>query len=93
MLWAKAEYPLRAALMASQLCQRLSTNPKLRADSDELTASYMAYEDLAIELLDAVRESDDAAPLLTLMPWEWSAGKGKGGVGRMLLWDCSPLDR
>jgi len=54
-LWAKAEYPLRAALMASQLCQRLSTNPKLRADSDELTASYMAYEDLAIELLDAVR--------------------------------------
>ena len=92
MLWAKAEYPLRAALMASQLCQRLSTNPKLRADSDELTASYMAYEDLAIELLDAVRESDDAAPLLTLMPWEWSAGKGKGGVGRMLLWDCSPLD-
>ena len=92
-LWAKAEYPLRAALMASQLCQRLSTNPKLRADSDELTASYMAYEDLAIELLDAVRESDDAAPLLTLMPWEWSAGKGKGGVGRLLLWDCSPLDR
>ena len=44
MLWAKAEYPLRAALMASQLCQRLSTNPKLRADSDELTESYMAYE-------------------------------------------------
>ena len=44
MLWAKAEYPLRAALMASQLCQRLSTNPKLRADSDELTGSYMAYE-------------------------------------------------
>ena len=43
-LWAKAEYPLRAALMASQLCQRLSTNPKLRADSDELTESYMAYE-------------------------------------------------
>ena len=36
--------------MASQLCQRLSKSPKLRADSDELTASYMAYEDLAIEL-------------------------------------------
>ena len=92
MLWAKAEYPLRAALMASQLCQRLSTNPKLRADNDELTESYMAYEDLAIELLDAVRESDDAAPLLTLMPWEWSAGRGKGSVGRELLWDSSPLD-
>ena len=54
-LWSKTKTPLRAALMASQLCQRLSTNPKLRADSDELTASYMAYEDLAIELLDAVR--------------------------------------
>ena len=92
MLWAKAEYPLRAALMASQLCQRLSTNPKLRADSDELTESFMAYEDLAIALLDAVRESDDAAPLLTLMPWEWSAGRGKGSVGRELLWDSSPLD-
>ena len=86
-LWAKAEYPLRAALMASQLCQRLSTNPKLRADSDELTASYMAYEDLAIELLDAVRESDDAAPLLTLMPWEWSAGKGKGDAGFSFYFD------
>jgi hypothetical protein len=78
--------------MASQLCQRLSTNPKLRADSDELTESFMAYEDLAIELLDAVRESDDAAPLLTLMPWEWTAGKGKGNVGRELLWKDSPLD-
>ena len=43
-------------------------------------------------MLDAVRESDDAAPLLTLMPWEWSAGRGKGSVGRELLWDSSPLD-
>ena len=33
-----------------------------------------------------MRESDDAAPLLTLMPWEWTAGK------RQLLWDSSPLD-
>ena len=39
-----------------------------------------------------MRESDDAAPLLTLMPWEWTAGKGKGSVGRELLWDSSPLD-
>ena len=43
-----------------QLCQRLAKNNSLRADTDELTESYVAYEDLALELLDAVRE--DLAP-------------------------------
>ena len=40
-----------------------------------------------------MRESDDAAPLITLVPWEW--GSHKGGavfVRRELLWDTSPLD-
>eukprot|EP00964_Phaeocystis_antarctica_P142598 scaffold107886_cov63-Phaeocystis_antarctica.AAC.3 len=58
--------------MASQLCQRLANNPALRADSDELGEQSIKYEDLAIELLDAVRESDDAVPL-------------RGGGGRPAL--------
>ena len=89
-LWSKTKTPLRAALMASQLCQRLASNPALRADSDELGEQSIAYEDLAIQLLDAVRDSDDAAPLVTLLPWEW----GKDGEEniRELLWDHSALD-
>ena len=40
-LWSKAESPLRAALMASQLCQRLAKEPLLRADSKELGVSFI----------------------------------------------------
>ena len=47
-LWSKGESPLRAALMASQLCQRLAHNPLLRADSDELGARSIGYKDLAL---------------------------------------------
>ena len=43
-LWSKSEAPLRAALMASQLCKRLADNPLLRADSDELGEQSIAYE-------------------------------------------------
>ena len=91
LLWSKTKAPLRAALMASQLCKRLADNPALRADSDELGEQSLAYEDLAIEVLDAVRESDDAVPLVTLLSWEW--GKDSEGKGiRELLWDQSALD-
>ena len=93
-LWSKAEAPLRAALMASQLCQRLANNPALRADSDELGEQSIKYEDLAIELLDAVRESDDAVPLVTLLPWEWGKDvrEDKTENIRELLWENSALD-
>ena len=40
-LWSKAESPLRAALMASQLCQRLAKEPLLRADSKELGVRFI----------------------------------------------------
>ena len=49
-LWESTTDPIRAALMASQLCQRLASNHLLRADSEELTAQQLAYEDLAIEV-------------------------------------------
>ena len=43
-----------------------------------------------------MRESDDAAPLITLVPWRWNAGCGGGGSSRgarrELLWPASVLD-
>jgi len=105
-LWSKAEAPLRAALMASQLCQWLASNPLLRADKDELSECSINYEDLGVELLNSVRESDDAMDLITLMPWEWGSGRrhlnkrkqakedaaNSSHFGRELLWDYSVLD-
>ena len=35
-LWEKTSDPVRAALMASQLCRRLKDEPQLRADMDAL---------------------------------------------------------
>ena len=43
----------------------------LRADSEALLAQSLVYEDLALDLLDTIRESKDAQPLLCLLPWEW----------------------
>ena len=42
----KAESPLRAAVMAAQLCQRLAKEPLLRADSEELSASFIRSEEI-----------------------------------------------
>ena len=36
-LWEKTSEPIRAAVMASQLCQRLASEGLLRADSEELS--------------------------------------------------------
>jgi hypothetical protein len=92
--------------MASQLCQRLASNPLLRADKDELSECSINYEELGVELLNSVRESDDAMDLITLMPWEWGSGRrhlnkrkqakedaaNSSHFGRELLWDYSVLD-
>ena len=37
-----------------------------------------------------MRESDDAAPLITLVPWRWNAGCGGGGGSSLHLpWGAS----
>ena len=38
-----------------------------------------------------MRESNDAMPLLTLIPWEWKPD-GKGSHSRAMLWADSPLE-
>jgi hypothetical protein len=82
-LWEKTQDPIRAALMASQLCRRLSQNGALRADSADLLNDAERYEDCALDVLDAIRDSSEAAPLLTLIPWKYvdRAGSGSGASG------------
>jgi hypothetical protein len=74
LVWAKTQRPLRAAVLASQVCLRLSSVPQLRPDRDHLLEESIKYEELVVRLLDAVRESEDAFELLTLCPWDWSGG-------------------
>lgn len=88
LLWTKTLKPLRAAVLASQVCLRLSDTPQLRPDHDHLIEESIKYEQLALDLLDAVRESEDAFELITLCPWEWTDkvnGNG-GGSGRSSRW-------
>ena len=47
-LWAKTRDPLRAALLASKACQRLSGLPHLRSDERHLKQLAVEYEDWAI---------------------------------------------
>ena len=63
-LWEKSVIPLRAALMASQLCGTLMNNHGLRADKSELQSWARQYENLALDLLDSVRHSEDAGGLV-----------------------------
>ena len=95
LLWTRSEEPIRAAVMASQSCLMLSRDESLRADRDELVHESDAYESLAIEVLDAIRESDDAAPLLSLVPWSWEMGSAADAdkpPKRVLLWNESVID-
>ena len=92
LLWTRTDEPIRAAIMASQLCRLLSRDDALRADRDELRERSEEYENLAIEVLDSIRESSDASPLLSLIPWAWEMGSGEKRPQRMLLWDSSVLE-
>ena len=92
LVWTFTDEPIRAAIMASQACQLLSQDEDLRADREELTEESDAYETLALDVLDAIRESKDAAPLLTVVPWNWEMGDADKAPTRVLLWDGSVLD-
>eukprot|EP00966_Prymnesium_polylepis_P286853 6625859-Prymnesium_polylepis.2 len=80
-LWERSNTPLRAAIMASQLCRRLSRHSSLRADSEALLAQSLSYEDLALELLDAVRDSKLAVQLLCHIQWDFIC-EGEAGDHR-----------
>ena len=68
LLWAKTHEPIRAALMASKLCQTLAALPHLSSDQDYLQEQADEFEKLSIGLLDTIAESHDAVPLLTVCP-------------------------
>ena len=59
-LWAKTREPLRAALLASMVCKRLSRQDELRAYQEDLQKQSHSFERLALELLDG-HESVPAA--------------------------------
>ena len=46
---------------------------------------------MAIDLLDSIRNSDDAYVLVALIPWAWTCTED-GHAVRKLLWDESPIE-
>ena len=70
-LWRKTRSPIRAALIASSICRRLTQHPELISDHEQLRERSDAYEQLAIELLDTVRDPDVAFLLVTMLPWQY----------------------
>jgi hypothetical protein len=85
-LWARSNDPMRAALLASQLCRRMSAEPHLAAESSRLEQFADRYEDLAIGLLEQFDDKDDAIASLALVPCLYTDGQAK------LMWEESPLD-
>jgi len=108
LLWEKCKHPMLSALMASQACAVLATNPAFSADSAELLDHSHRYENLAIGVLEAVHEPSSALPLLTLVPWLQSSTKDDAARPPMLrsakdasgdtgdevipIWSKSPLE-
>ena len=89
-LWAKSHEPLRAALMAAQLCRSLSSMGHLRAEEDSLETRARRFEDLALGLLDAIPDSKEALPLLTLVP---TVRQQTVRMARMTAWVCGMRSR
>lgn len=56
-----------------------------------LLPAIFRYENLALDLLDSIRESTDAVPLISLIEWVYVDSE-RGGAKRRLLWDSSPLE-
>jgi len=95
LLWERTSVPLRAANMASQLCRMLAGEPSLLPDSESLLAEAETYESMAIDVLDAIRDSNEATKLLTLIPWAWeipSEDAEDPAVKRVMLWDESVIE-
>ena len=65
-LWGESRFPLRAALIASQLCRRIApSNPIHRT---ELLSRSLEFEDWALALLDQISDSEIGQQILILVP-------------------------
>ena len=85
-LWSRSNDPLRAALLASQLCRRLSKQPNLVSESSQLEEQADHYEDLGIGLLGSFADEEDALVSLALLPCTFDADTPKQ------MWDESSMD-
>jgi len=96
-MWAKTRQPIRAALMASQLCRSLSKSGHLFSESKDLLEMSETYERWAIKCLDALGSPEEALPLLGLVP-TITREPGQPGAPmkheaqKVQLWTESPLD-
>ncbi len=99
-LWAQTHEPLRAAIMGAQVCRSLGRMNHLRAEQDDLEERAKAYEERALGLLDAIPDSSDALPLLTMVPtlradprFERVRCVSQENLDlQQLLWTDSPID-
>lgn len=93
-MWSKTRQPMRAALIASQLCRSLSKKNHLFSDSKDLLELSLEYERWAIKCLDAISSAEEAMPLLTLVPTitPRAAKAGEPTEPPFRLWTESPLD-
>lgn len=92
-LWSRTTQPLRAALAASQLCRSLSGEPDLFIEEERLIEHSLVLEGWACRLLDHIASSEQALPLLGLVPSIELAGADASAAPRhIMLWDESALD-
>lgn len=93
-MWSCSKQPIRAALIASQLCRFLSEAEHLNSEEELLLANSATYESWAIRLLDAIPLAEEALPLLGLVPAiqlrEPDAKSGRASL--CYVWADSPLD-
>ena len=92
LLWRKTLGPMRAAIMASRLCQCIGD--KLGEDSfqaDEAHEQALLYEGWAIGVVDAIADHELCIELLTLVPKRMQPGSG--GSSYIKMWENSVMDQ
>ncbi|KAL1519094.1 hypothetical protein AB1Y20_003361 [Prymnesium parvum] len=66
LMWSRCSEPIRAAVMASRLCQKIYK--ELPRGSDDLEREQKEYEKWAVSILDVIDEPWKAVHLLTQVP-------------------------
>ena len=92
LLWRKTIGPMRAAIMASRMCQYIGD--KLGVDSFEASEAEeqaLLYERWAIGVVDAIADHECCIELLTLVPKR--APSGSDGSSYIKMWENSVMDQ
>ena len=88
LLWVKVEEPLRAALMASLICQRAAA-VETGAGQEQWTEQANTYENWAIALLSEADHAEDVSLLLLNYPRTSAVPEGSPPVDK---WIESPIE-